>query len=206
MSRSQRSKLGKQTLRRILRRRHGFSLPESVVAVAIISLAGTSLLVALGSALRTGVEGVNQVLAEGIASQMMGEITRQRYMEVGQSWNHAPLGPESGETQRIQFDDVDDYNGLTVQPPADRWGQGIGLGDGAGGLRPVAFQHSPAKLADWRTRVVVEYVNETDFTLATATPTMFRRIRVFVEQVRDGNWYELARLQRVIGYTESPAS
>ena len=186
--------------------RAGFALPEAVAALALLSLAGATLLLTFETTLQAGSDAADQVLAEGIASELLEEICRLPYKEKGGSWNQLVLGPESGEASRSLFDDLDDYHNLTVAPPSDRWGQPIGVGDGQGGQRAAELRQTPGRLAAWRTRVTVQYVDETDHTLVSGTPTRCRRIDVYVERLVGGLWNQLSQATKVVGYAPGAAS
>ena len=51
----------------------------------------------------------------------MAEIMQQAYLDP----TSPTFGPESGESTRLQFNDVDDYNGWKESPPQNRDGSNI---------------------------------------------------------------------------------
>ena len=94
----------------------GFSLVEAVVAAGIVGLMLVASVNLVGGAVRARVSDNDHRTALMLAQQLMAEIQQQPYKDPGA----APLfGPELGETgaSRAAFDDVDDYNGFTEQPP-----------------------------------------------------------------------------------------
>ena len=185
--------------------RRGFSVPEALIGIVVLSFSGAALLTTFDMALRTGVDSMDQLQAQGLASQWMDEICRLRYHDPSQSWTQSPLGPESGESTREDFDDIDDYDGLVTAPPTDRWGIAIGSGDGAGGLRQAVLRVPNNQLDDWRTRVTVQYVQATDHTVVSSTATRFRRITVTVEKLEGGAWIAKATSRKVVAYAPSLA-
>jgi hypothetical protein len=163
-----------------------------------------------GNLLSTTDMQMRQMTANGLAQQMMDELSGMRYMEVGASPTSAYLGPEAGETGgpgRSLFDDIDDYNGLTVQPPADRWGIPLGTDDGDGTIRQSTFQLASGYLAQYRVQVTVYYVQNT--ALATPLPygvtTNYRGAQVQVSyNDPQAGWQQLVTLTRVFSYVPAP--
>lgn len=152
--------------RRTLRQR-GFTLMESLVAMGIASLLGAALMVAVTSSLTTSQVLTERAVAQGIADQLLEEIALTRYCESAANPYQSPLGLESGEgPERISFDDLDDFDGYEQTPPVDRWGLELGTGDDAGGLRNVGMQLHDTYLRDWRVKVSVFYVSDTNPSVA----------------------------------------
>ena len=132
-------------------------------------------------------------------------------------WKPAPsltLGFTSrsvaGETAgpgRSLFDDIDDYNGLVVQPPADRWGIPLGTDDGDGTIRQSTLQLANGYLAQYRVQVTVYYVQNT--ALATPLPygvtTNYRGAQVQVSyNDPHAGLQQLVTLTRVLKGVPSP--
>lgn len=153
------------------RRRSGFSLLEALIAVGVIGLAGSAILLATDASTRASDDAMEQLIARGLANQIIDEIMGLPYKEKGQAAEAWPLGKEAGEsTRRVSFDDSDDFNGYSAYPPSDSWGVELGQGDGAGGVRPSAFRVAADYFDDWAVRVAVSYVDETDLSLTLASP------------------------------------
>ncbi|MCA9177206.1 MAG: hypothetical protein KDB14_22105 [Planctomycetales bacterium] len=186
--------------------RRGFTVPEAMIGIVVLSVTAASLLLALDSGLAAGEASVHQAMADGLAASLLEEACAQRYHDVLQPWNQATLGPEAGESSRDLFDDIDDYHNCISSPPQDRWGVAVGLGDGQGNAREAIMRHFPTQLATWRTRVTVNYVNPANLTQTSATPTTVRRVTVFVERPQGAGWREIARATRMVGYAESVAN
>ena len=119
-------------------RRAGFTLVEAVVSTAIVTMAGSALLLGVASAIDATDMVLEQALAEGMAQQLMDEIAGRRYAEPGVGAHQTSLGPGVGRVDRpsrADFDDLDDYHRLNVSPPRDLWGIPLGRDDGAGSRR-----------------------------------------------------------------------
>jgi hypothetical protein len=98
-----------------------------------------------------------------MARSVMNEALALSYADPNQS---AAFGPETGETgaTRALYDDVDDLHGLDETPPRDRDGTAL---DGAA-------------TSKWRRRVIVAWVDATDFVAERNTETGVKRIKVEV--------------------------
>lgn len=148
--------------------RDAFTLAESLFASAIAAIAGLTLLTSVASTLQSVDEATDRTIANGIARQLMDEISTKRYSEPGAGALQVNLGPEAGEVSglsRIAYDDIDDYDGYVMQPVVDEWGVPLGEGDDAGGQRHSNFQ-APSEYFDrWRCQVVVDYVADADLAL-----------------------------------------
>jgi type II secretory pathway pseudopilin PulG len=181
-----------------------------MMALALLSIASAGLLMGVSSSMQTTDDSIQNLIAQGMAQQLMDELSGMRYMEVGQSPTYATLGPEAGETigpGRSLFDDIDDYNGVVTQPPTDRWGIPLGQDDGDGTQRDPAFQMANGYFAKWRQQVDVFYVLDTAPTtpLAAGTTSNYRaaRVRIFYDDPQAGT-QTLADQTRVFSYVPSP--
>lgn len=184
-------------------------MTEAVVAMTIMSIAGAGLLLDVGSLLSATDSQLRQFTANGLALQMMDEIAGMRYMENGASPTGA-LGPEAGEKAgpgRSLFDDIDDYTGLVVQPPADRWGIALGADDGDGSTRDANFQLASTTLARYKLQVSVFYVQPSAPTtpLGAGSTSNYRtvQVQVFYNDPVSG-LQQVASLSRVFSYVPSP--
>jgi MSHA pilin protein MshD len=132
-------------------RAHGLSLIELVIFIVVLGVGFAGVLVLYNQATRSSVDPIvrKQVLA--IASSLLEEIELRGFTycdpddanvytatSTGVGANACAsattveaIGPEAGETTRSQFDNVNDYNGLTmVSGIQDITGTTIsGLGD-----------------------------------------------------------------------------
>jgi type II secretory pathway pseudopilin PulG len=185
-------------------RRAGFTLVEAVVSTAIVTIAGSALLLGIASAIETTDLVLEQTLAEGIAQQLMDEIAGCRYAEPGAGGQQVTLGTEAGETggqSREAFDDLDDYHGLNVSPPRDPWGIALGQDDGFGSNRPSAFR-AKRGFQNWRQRVEVYYADPSDFTqpLAAGQTSNYKVVLVSIHLDENNASRPLAQLMRVFSY------
>jgi MSHA pilin protein MshD len=94
----------------------GFTLIELVVAITIISAVSITMLGVMSAS--AGRSGDAMVATQSIlvAKAYLQEIQSQAYAD--------PLMPD-GEVSRVNFDDVDDYNGLTDVGARDASGNAI---------------------------------------------------------------------------------
>ncbi len=110
----------------------GFTLVETVIAIAVFAVAMTILIVAFNPATTQSADPILQIRAAELAQAYMEEVlgkrfdenngvgSRTRCGEAGQPACSGTLGPDGGES-RATYDDVDDYNGLN-EPPTDALG------------------------------------------------------------------------------------
>jgi type II secretory pathway pseudopilin PulG len=191
------------------RRRSAFTLVEAVVALVIMALAGSVLLLAAQTSLRTTDEAVRRTIAEGLADQLLDEIVSRRFMEAGETPNDATLGSEGGETAagRSLFDDTDDYHNLAVSPAKGMCGEPLGTGDDAGGQRHADFKVPDGFFDNYRQRARVYYVDPTapDKPLPQGQTSYYRGVEVAIDYVDPtGSEQELAVRRRVYAYIPPP--
>jgi type II secretory pathway pseudopilin PulG len=186
--------------------RGAFTLVEAMVAISVTALAGSLILLAVESSLRTADDSVDETIAMGIAAQLMDEIAGGRYHGLGESPTRTPLGPSAWEAQgqgRERYDDLGDYAGYSAQPPRDRFGKRLGGEDGDGGKRHANFRAPTGCLSRWRERVDVYYVSDADLSLrlADGQTSNHRGVEVTIERLDpDGVVRPLAQLKRVFAY------
>ncbi len=186
-------------------RRSGFTLVEAVVSTAIVTFAGSALLLGIASAIDSTDMVLEQMLAEGMAQQLMDEIAGRRYAEAGLGGHQTTLGPETGESSgfsRQGFDDLDDYHQLSTSPPCDAWGIRVGEDDSRGSRRVSSLRRSN-RFDTWRQFVEVHYADPSDLTrvLAPGQTSNYRLVIVTID-VRENQTTRrpLAQLTRVFSY------
>ncbi|CAL1125494.1 unnamed protein product [Cladocopium goreaui] len=190
-------------------RSSGFTLVEAILALTISVIAGSAIVLGLSSSLQTTQVAEDETVALGMAKQMMDEIASMRYAEAGEGPYQTTLGPEVGEVSpsgRAQFDDIDDFDGLSNQPPTDYWGIPLGFDDGEGGTRHSELTAPANRFTNWRREVDVYYANPTSFDtpLSGSTTSDYRVVVVRVLRTDlDGSEHELARMQRVFTHAAS---
>lgn len=189
--------------------RRAFSLVEALVALTITTLAGSVVLLAIESCLTSTSDAVDRLIADGIATQILDEISTKRFMAPGDT----PLtisGPNATETAgagRSLFNDVDDYKAFTAKPAKGIYGETLGAGNDSGGTRNVNFQIPSSQFTNWRQRVEVYFVSPTDHSvkLTGASTSYFRAAEVTIEYVHsDGRVIPLANRRRVYAYLPPP--
>lgn len=143
--------------------RRAFSLLEVVISTVITGVLLVAAMRALGASLRSGLAVSDRCRAELLATDLMGEVLAQKYVEPD---NVPVFGPDlnEGGGSRASFDDVDDYHNWSASPPQDK--------DGA-----VIANHQ-----GWRRSVQVSYVSAGDLTKAVVLDEGAKRIIVTVER------------------------
>lgn len=106
-------------------RARGFTLIELVTGIVVLAISLTLITTLLFPQARNSVQAVYQVRAVELGQSLLNEILSKRFDEASNPNGGTPrcseqatsctappsLGPE--ELTRAEFDDVDDYNGLT---------------------------------------------------------------------------------------------
>jgi len=93
----------------------GFSLVEAVIATAIVGGLLVAAMTAVGATARARQVTTDNERALLLAKDLLDEVIAKPYFDPQGS---ITLGREAGETTRIDFDDVDDYEGLIDDPPS----------------------------------------------------------------------------------------
>lgn len=107
----------------------GFSLVEMIVTILIISIATVGISSSLAFGLKHQSDGIWRTKAVALADAYFEEIAAKRYDENTPNGGLPACSPtttncssvanfDDGET-RENFDDVDDYNGVSDMPPQD---------------------------------------------------------------------------------------
>ena len=183
--------------------RHGITMVESLLAIAITSIAGSALLSAVFGAVASSSDATYRNIARGLARQLMEEV-------VAAPFPASPPTPKSGST-RSSFDDVDDYHGWRGSPPTAKDGTQIG-NEGYTYLtynipRLTPMQPDARLMDNFARRVTVERITPSSSGgwQTTTSPSDYRRITVTVEFTNSRNHTQiLARIARI--YSHVPAS
>ena len=188
--------------------RRAFSLVEAMVAITVLALAGSVLLLAVDTSLQTTTEAVDRSIADGLAQQLLDEITLNHFMEPGTS-SQGELGPtgwEASGSGRERFNDTDDYHGFAAEPAEGVWGEPLGTGSGDGAARPSAFQVPGGYFESWQQRVEVYFVNPSDPSIRlTSGASDYRAIEVHIEEIQaDSTVRSLASRKKVMAYVPPP--
>ena len=189
--------------------RRGFSLVEALVALTITTLAGSVMLLAIESCLTSTSDAVDRLIADGMATQLLDEISVRRFMASGDT----PLsisGPNATETAgsgRERFNDMDDYKNVSSKPPKGIWGETLGTGNDGGAARNTNFCIPSSQFTNWRRRVDIYFVSATNHSqkLTGSSTSYYRAVEVTVEYVKaDGGVIPLAKRRRVYAYLPPP--
>jgi MSHA pilin protein MshD len=101
-------------------KQRGTTLIELVITITLIAIAVTAVLGTLAANAKASAEGMARAQAMAIAGAYLEEIRLKPCVD--------PDGVD-GEVGRVNFDDVDDYNGLNDNGAVDQFGNAIaGLG------------------------------------------------------------------------------
>jgi type II secretory pathway pseudopilin PulG len=198
---------------RHLRRCGGFSLLEALVALSVTALAGAVLLLSVETTLSTTTDAVERTIADGVAQQVLDEILTKMWFDAEQGGDPLEelLGPTTDEllgAGTSLFNEIGDYHEYVAQPLKGVWGEPLGAGNDAGGLRLENFRVRDDLFRNWRQRTLVYYVDPHDHRVRLTSGTSpFRAIEVFIEKVdEDGGARVLSRRKRVVAYVPPPAT
>lgn len=100
-------------------RQQGVTFVELVISIVIIGIAVSVLLMAYSSMVSRSADAIIREQALAVAEAYLDEIISKHFTD--------PDGVD-GEGARANFDDVDDYNGLS-EPPSRPDGSSMGLPD-----------------------------------------------------------------------------
>lgn len=110
------------------RRRGGFTLIESAIAVVVVGVGIVALLQAMASGTR--INGQARAITQGV---FLAQEVREWTLRLPFKDPNAPNpnmhpytpGPESGENPQVYVNDLDDLESITFSPPRDGEGQAI---------------------------------------------------------------------------------
>jgi hypothetical protein len=138
-------------------------MAEAVISIAIVGTMLTAALSVVGAAARMRTAAGDRAMAAMLAEDLMSEIVIQAYAEPGEA--SPSIGANTSESlsgNRLNFDDVDDYNGWSASPPKAR--------DGT----------SMSHLTGWTRSVSVIWVVPGNPTMVIGAETRAKRIVVTV--------------------------
>jgi MSHA pilin protein MshD len=146
------------------RHNKGFTLIEAIMSILIVGVMYVAALQTLGAS-RVGQATIaDQRRGYELAQQLLAEIVSQPYADP--VTGATTFGPEAGEAtgNRSQFDDVDDYNGWSEQPPKLKDGTAI------------------SNLSDWTRRVTVAWVDPSNLDTNRLNESGIKRITVTISR------------------------
>lgn len=174
-------------LRRVSAARRGFTYAESMIALAVLSLAGAALLNSVAGAVSSSNDSLYRTIGKGLAEQLLDEIAAAKF----------PNGTATTTSTmpfRSSFATIDDYAGWTESPPRTKSGEVLGSDNGAtaaesymflmtssGTSRAAELQAAPGFVNRFTRSVLVERVQpgSTGWTVETQH-TPHRRVTVVV--------------------------
>ena len=99
------------------KRASGFTLIELIIGIVVFAIAMALLSSLLLPQAKRSVDPIFQRRATELANSLINEIQGKAYCENATPWlavcDSHNLGPDNGEVRNL-FDDVDDYDGLTI--------------------------------------------------------------------------------------------
>jgi type II secretory pathway pseudopilin PulG len=178
-------------------RRSGVTAIESLLAIAIVSVAGGAMLASLASAVRSSREIALTTVARGLAEQLLEEAAASP-VPLGTA-TPTPAGP------RVNFTMVDHFNGWSASPPQDRYGRPLGTEgssiSGTSSVRPAPMNADAVLLSRFSRSISVEKVLPQGGTwTTTASDSFFRRVTVRVLFADSDRQRELVVASRIVAY------
>jgi hypothetical protein len=191
------------------RQRTAFSLAEALVALTIMTMAGSVMLLAVESCLTSTTEAVDHLIADGMANQLLDEISLKRFMTAGDTplTISGPSVTEAAGNGRERFNDLDDYKNVSSKPAEGIWGETLGTGNDAGAPRNANFSVPSTQFTNWRQRVEIYFVSPTNHSqkLTGSSTSYYRAVEVTIEYVKpNGGVIPLAKRRRVYAYMPPP--
>jgi prepilin-type N-terminal cleavage/methylation domain-containing protein len=160
----------------------GFTLVEVVISIVVVGIMLVAALNTVGGVFRSYAIARERQQGYALATELMAEILQARYEDP----NDSPVfGVESGEssTPRIDYDDVDDYDGWSVSPPQAKDGSAVPNSEG------------------WTRMARVWWVDVVDPTTETGSETGLKKIKVEVTSP-SGKQYKIKTLRSSSGMLE----
>ncbi len=177
--------------------RSGVTAIESLLAIAIVSVAGGAMLASLATAVRASREIAITTMARGLADQLLDEAAA----------SPVPLGTATATpaAPRANFTMIDHFNGWSASPPQDRYGRPLGTEgsaiSGASSVRTAEMCADSVLLSRFRRSIVVEKVLPTGGAWTTTTSdSLFRRVTVQVVFADADRQRELLVASRIVAY------
>lgn len=181
----------------------GFSLAEALIAISIVGLASASLLMSTQVAFDSTTATEDKLIADGLMAFLSSEISGQPYHDKAETAFDPNLGPETGETTRADFDDIDDFNGFTMFPITDEWNIQIGTDDGSGSQR---LSQLNADLSAWRATFAVTYADYANPAndLAPGNTSGMRAVTIAIDRLVGGSWVNISTRRQIFTYVPTP--
>jgi len=145
-------------------KRQAFTLIEAVFSMLLVSVLLVVALNTAGASARLQSHGSDRGRGQLLAQALMSEILLQAYQDTGPNPTFGPKPSEiTTPPSRVNFSDVDDYNGWTESPPQYKNGSVIPNWTGWGRSVKVVWVNS--------TNLATSQASETNIKLITITVT-----------------------------------
>jgi type II secretory pathway pseudopilin PulG len=141
----------------------GFSLVEAAMSIVLVAVMFAAVLQTVGAGRMSHYKTTGQRRGVLLGRQLLAEIQQHRYEDPDVPTVAPGLETGEGASDRMDFDDVDDFEGWFAQPPQDT--------DGS----------TEPDQDDWSREVSVDWVNPTNLEQASVTETKAKRIIVTVK-------------------------
>jgi Tfp pilus assembly protein PilV len=164
--------------------RRGISLIETMISMLIVAIMVVAVMQTLGTSAMARRTQASQRRGPALARQLMAEILPNRYCEPDDT---AQFGREAGESaaSRVNYDDVDDYNGWSASSPEGPDNTVLSDLDG------------------WTRSAVVQYVDPDDLTTVVSSDQGVKRITVTVTDPQ-GRQFALSAIRSSNGVYDHP--
>ena len=174
-------------------KKSGFTLLEVLITVVIFTVGIVILLGAVSTIMRGSSDIENINIATSLARDLMDEIIGKGFNDPdgGSIWGPEALQGENAN-DRATFDDADDYDGWSKNPPEDVSGTDY---DGAG---------STPNYSRFTRAITVENVLENDFNTTSSDITDPKRIIVTVSWQEAGGSPQVELRSVVTAYHPDP--
>ena len=139
-------------LRRTWSRRDGFTFIESMIALAVLSLAGAALLTSVAGAVSSSNDSIYRSIGKGFAQQLIDEIAAAKF----------PSGTSTTSIAmpfRSAFTTIDDYSGWTESPPRTKAGEVFGIDNGATAADAMSLMTGSSAARDSALQAAPGFVN-----------------------------------------------
>lgn len=116
-------------MRRRIKARQGFTLMEVLIASAILSFITLGIVQAVSAGQARTLDALKRSRAQALAEVLLEEILAKPYADPE---GETTFGPDTGESSRADFDNIDDYHGYLESAGA--------LADHAASVYPTDYQ------------------------------------------------------------------
>ncbi len=168
--------------------RRGINLVEVTLSTVLVGALVLVALQSVGNIGRTWRSTSQVVDGQGLVQELLWEVLAQAYVEPG---DDDGFGPESGESNRLSFDDLDDYDGWTESPVSDPSGNPLSGYSGwsrtvvVEKINPSTYVSKPSNSADSGLRCVT--VTVTSPTSKTTIAMAYRSETAGTQQALSAN-------------------